>query len=101
MHVKFDDKHPDKVSELVEEISDLQVSYDEASEPISSSEPTNFSYPLEVSAPTNFENTNDEATSKAEIDTESEEDAPPKNTFKYRSSHPEELIIGNKDSPRK
>ncbi|MCI71694.1 hypothetical protein A2U01_0092957, partial [Trifolium medium] len=75
MHVKFDDKQPDKVSELVEEISDLQVSDDEASEPIS------FSDPLEVSAPTNSENINDEVTSDAEIDTESEEDAPPKNTF--------------------
>ncbi|MCI63106.1 hypothetical protein A2U01_0084363 [Trifolium medium] len=51
---------------------------------------------MEVSAPTNSENTNDEATS----DAEPEENAPPKNTFKYRSSHPEELIIGNKDSPR-
>jgi hypothetical protein len=31
----------------------------------------------------------------------SEEHDEPKRTFKYKSSHPEELIIANKDSPRK
>jgi hypothetical protein len=25
----------------------------------------------------------------------------PKRTFKYKSSHPEDLILGNKESPRK
>ncbi|MCI44152.1 hypothetical protein A2U01_0065391 [Trifolium medium] len=45
MHVKFDDNEPDKMSELVEGISDLKVSDDEASEPMSILEP------MEVSGP--------------------------------------------------
>ncbi|MCI15414.1 putative reverse transcriptase (RNA-dependent DNA polymerase), partial [Trifolium medium] len=36
-----------------------------------------------------------------EADEEIETAAVPRNTFKYKSSHPEELIIGNKESPRK
>ncbi|PNY05239.1 retrotransposon-related protein [Trifolium pratense] len=95
MHVKFDDKEPDQVSELVEGISNLQVSDDEASEH------TRFSEPLEVSAPTTSENKNADTTSEDEMDKDSEENIPPKNTFNYKSSHPEELILGNKDSPRK
>ncbi|MCI96416.1 hypothetical protein A2U01_0117716, partial [Trifolium medium] len=54
MHVKFDDKQSDQVSELVEGISNLEVSDDEASEP------TRFSKPLEISAPTTSEDTNAE-----------------------------------------
>ncbi|MCI16777.1 putative reverse transcriptase (RNA-dependent DNA polymerase), partial [Trifolium medium] len=73
-------------------ISDLQVSDDEASEAIIISEPT------EVSKP---EKADTEALSESEMDCDNEENAPPKNTFKYKSSHLEELIIGNKDSPRK
>ncbi|MCI51845.1 hypothetical protein A2U01_0073089, partial [Trifolium medium] len=38
------------------------------------SEPPSFSEPLEVSAPTSSDNTNTEATSEAEMDTNSEED---------------------------
>ncbi|MCI55326.1 hypothetical protein A2U01_0076576, partial [Trifolium medium] len=90
MHVKFDDKEPDKVSELVEGISDLQVSDNEASEPPSFSEPINFSESLEVQASTNSEIQSTEVTSEPTVDIESEEDEPSKNTFKYRSSHPEE-----------
>ncbi|MCI44956.1 hypothetical protein A2U01_0066195, partial [Trifolium medium] len=88
-------------SELVEGISDLQVSEDEASEPTSFSEPFNVSEPMEFSAPTSSESTNAEETLEADLDSNSEEDIPPKKTFKYKSSHPEELFIGNKDSPRK
>ncbi|MCI66191.1 hypothetical protein A2U01_0087449, partial [Trifolium medium] len=46
MHVKFDDKEPDKVSELVEGIADLQVSEDGESEPVSTSEPFETSEPV-------------------------------------------------------
>ncbi|MCI69035.1 hypothetical protein A2U01_0090296, partial [Trifolium medium] len=46
---------------------------------------------MEVSVPTNSERSNTEASPEPEIDTDSEEDIPPENTFKYRSSHPEEL----------
>ncbi|MCI54982.1 hypothetical protein A2U01_0076232, partial [Trifolium medium] len=83
MHVRFDDKEFDKMSELVEGIPDLQVSDDEASEPIIISEPT------EVSEP---ERTDNEASPEPEIDSDSEESVLPMNTFKYKSSHPEELI---------
>ncbi|MCI24013.1 putative reverse transcriptase (RNA-dependent DNA polymerase), partial [Trifolium medium] len=99
IHAKFDDKEPDKASELVEGISDLQVSDDEALEPPSFSEPINFSESLKVLASTNSEIQSTEVTLDPAVDIESEEDEPSKNTFKYRSSHPEELIIGNKNSP--
>ncbi|MCI04331.1 putative reverse transcriptase (RNA-dependent DNA polymerase), partial [Trifolium medium] len=82
MHVKFDDKEPDKVSELVEGIASQYDSDDEVSEPIKISEPVEISEPEPVVI-------------------NSEENLQPKNTFKYKSSHPEELIMGNKDSPRK
>ncbi|MCI15861.1 putative reverse transcriptase (RNA-dependent DNA polymerase), partial [Trifolium medium] len=96
MHVKFDDKEPDQVSELVEGISRSQVSDDEASEPPRFSEHINFSVPQEVQNQGISENPTAEATSEPV-----EEVVPPRNTFKYKSSHPEELILGNKDSPRK
>ncbi|PNX69317.1 hypothetical protein L195_g064377, partial [Trifolium pratense] len=48
--------------------------------------------------PTDPEHQSNEAAVEPVVD-ESEDDEPPKNTFKYKSSHPEELILGNKDSP--
>ena len=49
-----------------------------------------------------------EPTSEAQVEAASDEAQdgshqadPPRNTFKHKSSHPEELIIGNKDSPRR
>ncbi|PNX62971.1 hypothetical protein L195_g061393, partial [Trifolium pratense] len=50
--------------------------------------------------PTDSEHQSNEIVSEPAVD-ESEDDEPPRNTFKYKSSHPEELILGNKDSPRK
>ncbi|CAJ2641766.1 unnamed protein product [Trifolium pratense] len=49
---------------------------------------------------TDPEHQSNEAVAEPAVD-ESEDDEPPRNTFKYKSSHPEELILGNKDSPRK
>ncbi|MCI71005.1 hypothetical protein A2U01_0092268, partial [Trifolium medium] len=54
MNVKFDDKEPDRVSELVEGIADIQVSEDKDSEYYFSSEP------LEVSEPINNETSTSE-----------------------------------------
>ncbi|PNX59009.1 hypothetical protein L195_g059472 [Trifolium pratense] len=50
--------------------------------------------------PIDSEPQNNEAAPEPVVD-ESEDDEPPRNIFKYKSSHPEELILGNKDSPRK
>jgi hypothetical protein len=95
MHVKFDDKEPDnEKSEPVKEISGSHDSEDEASDYDEPSEPVDTSENSEaISSDTpqehQIDNNNSEATTI------------PRNTFKYKSSHPEELIIGNKDSPRK
>ncbi|KAK2367888.1 putative mitochondrial protein [Trifolium repens] len=40
-------------------------------------------------------------TSEDETQEDSETNEAPKRTFKYKSSHPEDLILGNKNSPRK
>ncbi|PNX67680.1 hypothetical protein L195_g063633, partial [Trifolium pratense] len=53
-----------------------------------------------MTVPTDPEHKSNEATAEPAVD-ESENDEPPINTFKYKSSHPEELILVNKDSPRK
>jgi hypothetical protein len=95
MHVKFDDKVPDhEKSEPVIEVSDSQDSEDEGSEP--------YLTPELLRAPevTQVQESESHQASPTE-DSELEETAIPRNTFKYKSSHPEELIIGNKNSPRK
>ncbi|CAJ2642247.1 unnamed protein product [Trifolium pratense] len=56
--------------------------------------------PLNMTVPTDSEHQRNEAATEPAVD-ESEDDEPPRNTFKYKSSHPEELILGNRDSPRK
>ncbi|PNX65357.1 hypothetical protein L195_g062559, partial [Trifolium pratense] len=53
-----------------------------------------------MTVPTDSEHQSNEAAPEPAVD-ESEDDEPPRNNFKYKSSHPEELILGNKDSPRK
>jgi hypothetical protein len=42
-----------------------------------------------------------EGTSEDETQEDSETNEAPKRIFKYKSSHPEDLILRNKDSPRK
>ncbi|PNX58183.1 putative reverse transcriptase (RNA-dependent DNA polymerase), partial [Trifolium pratense] len=102
MHVKFDDKEPDRMSELVEGVSNMQISEDESLEHPSFSERLEFSESLEVQAPTEPEIQNNVTVPEPEtLILSDEEDEVPRSSFKYKSSHPEELIIGNKDSPRK
>ncbi|KAK2435293.1 putative mitochondrial protein [Trifolium repens] len=95
MHVKFDDKEPDdKKSEPVKDLSGSDESEDEAPEydnyiePVEDSEAQEAT-PFDVAQEHQTNENNSEAT---EI---------PRNTFKYKSSHPEELILGNKNCPRK
>ncbi|KAK2359506.1 putative mitochondrial protein [Trifolium repens] len=95
MHVKFDDKEPDdKKSEPVKDLSGSDESEDEAPEYDNNIESIEDSEAQE-DAPS------DAAQEHQTIDDNSEESDIPRNTFKYKSSHPEELILGNKNSPRK
>ena len=94
MHVKFDDKEPG--SETPEQ--------DESFADIQDTEDTSERDQIEE-----FEdNPEAEPTSEAQYEVASDEaqDGPQqanqsKNTFKYKTSHPEDQIIGNKDSPKR
>ncbi|PNX59812.1 hypothetical protein L195_g059874, partial [Trifolium pratense] len=90
MHVRFDDKEPDQVSELVEGFSKFQVSEDRYSDIPNYSEHPVSEEPLIMTVPTDSEHQSNEAASEPAF-VESEDDEPPRNTFKYKSSHPEEL----------
>ncbi|KAK2427482.1 putative mitochondrial protein [Trifolium repens] len=95
MHVKFDDKEPDdKKSEPVKDLSGSDESEDEAPEYDNYIEPVEDSETQEAtpSDAAQEHQTNEDNSEATEI---------PRNTFKYKSSHPEELILGNKNSPRK
>ncbi|WJX34371.1 hypothetical protein P8452_22493 [Trifolium repens] len=95
MHVKFDDKEADdKKSEPVKDLSGSDESEDEALEYDNYIEPVKDTETQEATP-------SDAAQEHQTINDNSEATDIPKNTFKYKSSHPEELILGNKDSPRK
>ena len=93
MHIKFDDKEPrSKIPELVESFANIQVS-EESSEPnqtLESDESPEVEPTLDAH--------NEEASDRALVFVESYSS---KNTYKYKSSHPDDLIIGNKESPRR
>jgi len=85
MHVKFDDKKPgNETPEQGESLTDMQV-------PEHTSEP--------VQTPESAESPEVEPT--LEVQDGSQQANQYKNTFMYKSSHPEDQIIGNKDSPRR
>ena len=102
MHVKFDDKEPgDETPEQIDiagsEDSDDYSEPDQISEVKDTSEVVTVTETLEA-----------EAAPDAPIVEASEEDhnasqqvIQSKNSFKHKSSHPEDQIIGNKDSPRR
>jgi hypothetical protein len=95
MHVKFDDKVPNhEKSEPVIDISDSQDSEDEGSGPNSTPDL------LEATNANQVQVSDDHQTTPTE-DSDLVETTIPRNSFKYKSPHPEELIIGNKNSPRK
>ncbi|KAK2450471.1 hypothetical protein QL285_009586 [Trifolium repens] len=95
MHVKFDDKETnDKKSEPVKDISGSDDSEDEAPEYDDYLEPV-----VDSSA---HEATPSDAPQEHQTDDDNSEGTDiPRNTFKYKSSHPEELNLGNNNSPRK
>jgi hypothetical protein len=94
MHVKFDDKEPgSKTPEQDESVAEIQVPED-TPEPDQIAE---FEYSPEA-----------EPTSEAqdevafdEAQDGSQQAGQSKNTFKYKSSHPDDQIIRNKESPRR
>jgi len=88
MHVKFDDKEPgNEIPKQGESFADIQV-------PESTSEPNQTSK-SEDSPEAQDEVASDEAQDGSHQANQS------KNTFMYKSSHPEDQIIGNKESPRR
>ncbi|CAJ2645568.1 unnamed protein product [Trifolium pratense] len=64
MHVKFDDKEPDQVSELVEGLSRFQVSEDQYSDIPDYSEHPFSEEPLNITVPTDSEQQRTEATAE-------------------------------------
>ena len=99
MHIKFDDKQPDKLSELVENFADIQLSDDEESEPEEISGPSQPTSEETNSSPETVDSEDHPASELIRSSPSRVEQS--KHSFKYKSSHPEELILGNKDSPRK
>ncbi|PNX60907.1 putative reverse transcriptase (RNA-dependent DNA polymerase), partial [Trifolium pratense] len=87
--------------ELVEGFSKFQVSDDQYSDIPNYSEHPISGEPLNMIVPTDSEPRNNEAAPEPAEDESEDDDEPPRNTFKYKSSHLEELILGNKDSQRK
>ncbi|KAK2450481.1 putative mitochondrial protein [Trifolium repens] len=95
IHVRFDDKeHDSKMSEQDDSYAGIEYQYnyqnpEKASETIEASE-------------AQMEEASDEAASEEHDDvSEDETNEAPKTKFNYRSSHPEDLILGNKESPSK
>jgi len=94
MHVKFDDKEPrSETPEQDESFADIQVTED-TSEP-GQTEESEDSPKAEPTSVAQDEVASDEAQDGSQQENQS------KNTFKYKSSHLEDQIIGNKDSPRR
>jgi len=94
MHIKFDDKEPgNETPEQGENFADMQVPED-TSKPVQDldSEET----PEVVPTP---EAQNEAASDEAQDGSQQANQS--KNTIKYKSSHPEDLIIGNKNSPKR
>jgi len=93
MHVKFDDKEPrSETPEQDESCADIQVTED-TPEPDQTSD-SEVSSEAEPTSKAQDEVASDETQDSSQQANQS------KNTFKNKSSHPEEQIIGNKDSPR-
>ena len=88
MHIKFDGKElGNETSEQGESFADMQV-------PEDNSEPDQT--PEFEDSP---EAQNEVASDEAQDDSQQADQS--KTTFKYKSSHPEDLITGNKESPRR
>jgi len=100
MHVKFDDKEPgNEPPEQDEGCVDIQVNQD-TPEPdqTSDSEVSPEAEPTSKAEPTSEAH---EEVAFDEAQNGSQQANQSKSTFKHKSSHPEDQIIGNKDSPRR
>jgi len=94
MHVKFDDKEPgNEAPEQDESVADMQVPED-TSEPDQTAEYEEIPE-VEITPEAQDEVASDKAQDGSRQANQS------KDTFKYKSSHPEDQIIGNKESPRR
>jgi len=102
MHVKFDDKEPGDKTPEQDDIAGSEDS-DDYSEPDQTSELNGTSEA--VTAPDTLEAATapdfpiEEASEEAYND--SQQVIQSRNSFKYKYSHPEDQIIGNKESPRR
>ncbi|KAK2398040.1 putative mitochondrial protein [Trifolium repens] len=105
IHVRFDDKEPDnKMSEQDNSYAGIPYLYNN-SEPEKASEGNKTSDAVlekasEEASPIEASEEHDDI-SEDDTQTSAETNEAPKRKFKYRSSHPEDLILGNKESPRK
>jgi len=94
MNVKFDDKEPgNETPEQDESVADIQV-------PEDTSEPDQTVEYEEIPEAEITPEAQDEVASN-EAQDGSQQANQSKNTFKYKSSYPEDQIIGNKESPRR
>ena len=103
MHVKFDDNEPGgKTAEQDENIAGSEES-DDYSEPDQTSELNGTSEAITTPETPEAATAPDvpivEASEEAHND--SQQVIQSRNSFKYKSSHPEDQIIGNKESPRR
>ncbi|WJX45885.1 hypothetical protein P8452_32733 [Trifolium repens] len=105
IHVRFDDKEPgSKMSEQDNSYAGVPYQYnnlepEKASEANETSEAELEEVSEEASPIEASEEHDDISEDDPQASTEMNE--APKRKFKYRSSHPEDLILGNKESPRK
>jgi len=94
MHVKFDEKEPgNETPEQDESFADIQ-DFEDTPKPDQTSEFEDS--PEAVPTP----EAQEEVASDVAQDGSQQADQS-KNTFKYKSAHPEDQIIGNKESPRR
>jgi len=102
MHVKFDDKEPGEKILEQDDNAGLEES-DDCSEPDQTLELNGTSEA--VTAPDTPDAATDPDVPIVEASEEGHNDSQQfmqsRNSFKYKSSHPEEQIIGNKESPRR
>ncbi|KAK2452140.1 putative mitochondrial protein [Trifolium repens] len=105
IHVRFDDKEPDsKMSEQDNSYAGVPYQHidsepEKASEAVEASEAV-LEEDAEEASQLEASQEHDD-TSEEDTQPSADVDEAPRRKFKYRSSHPEDLILGNKESPRK
>ncbi|WJX24547.1 hypothetical protein P8452_13641 [Trifolium repens] len=105
IHVRFDDKEPDsKMSEQDNSYAGVPYQYtntepEKASEAVEASEAV-LEEDAEEASQLEASQEHDD-TSEEDTQPSADVDEAPRRKFKYRSSHPEDLILGNKESPRR